>query len=163
MIAADVFPSPSRNFAFFLLPFAPSPQLISVISLLPQQPLTVWWDHGVPGHRARLHVGSAARREVAKCLSPLETEAHRVLTSNRDEDASETTPYAILLKVTCSFFQARTCLLLCVITCVHLRMQSYFACISICYFSILWSELATYLHTSGPESYLQLHDFRFIS
>lgn len=62
------------------------------------QPLTVWWDLGVPGHHAHLHVGLAAQKGVAKCPYPLETEAHPALTSNSVEDALETMPYAALQK-----------------------------------------------------------------
>lgn len=62
------------------------------------QPLTVWWDHGVPGHHAHLHVELAAQKGVGKCQFPPETEARLVLTSNSVEDALETMPYAALRK-----------------------------------------------------------------
>ncbi|KAE8291859.1 hypothetical protein D5F01_LYC09220 [Larimichthys crocea] len=62
------------------------------------QPLTVWWDHGVPGHHAHLHVELAAQKGVGKCLFPLEMEALPVLTSNSVEAALETMPYAALRK-----------------------------------------------------------------
>lgn len=84
-------------------------QLISVF-LPPQQPLTVWWGHGVPGHLAPLHVELVAQRGVAKYLFPLETGVRHVLTSNSAEDALETTPYAAPRKVRtfsmCRYIQA---------------------------------------------------------
>ncbi|KAG7221412.1 hypothetical protein INR49_017288 [Caranx melampygus] len=57
-------------------------------------PLTVWWDHGVPGHHAHLPVESAAQKGVAKYPFRLEMEARPVQISNSVEDAMETTPYA---------------------------------------------------------------------
>lgn len=82
----------------FSLDLIENSQLISVF-LPPQQPLTAWWGHGVPGHLAPLHVALVAQRGVARYLSPLETGVRPVLTSNSAEVALETTPYATLRKV----------------------------------------------------------------
>lgn len=121
------------------------------VSSLPQQPLTVWWDLGVPGHHAHLHVELAAQRGVAKCPYPPETEARPVLTSSSVEDALETTPYAALQKVD-GFVRVPTCVHLCV-----LRVCSVSYLFGVSEFSgVLLVNIFTVRNTSVLKPYLQL-------
>lgn len=67
--------------------------------LPPQQPLTAWWDRGVPGPLARLLAELGARRGVALCPFHPEMAARPVLTLSSGEDALGTTPSAAAPKV----------------------------------------------------------------
>lgn len=71
----------------------------ALVSPPPQQPLTAWWDRGVPGPLARLPVELEAPRGAASCRFPPETAAHCVQTSSSGEDALGTTPSAAAPKV----------------------------------------------------------------
>ncbi|XP_061784627.1 uncharacterized protein [Nerophis lumbriciformis] len=88
--------SPSHHGPSSAPPVDPAewPSFLSDSDRTEQQPLTVWWAHGVSGPHARLHAGWAAPKEAAKCPSLLETEAPPARTSNSAEGASETTKYA---------------------------------------------------------------------